>query len=89
MYAFTQNKKVWQTAAGEARYRRGIYTMFYRSAPYPTLTTFDSPDFQSVCTRRQRSNTPLQALTMANDVAWLSWPKSWRRRRNWNSMPQR
>jgi hypothetical protein len=43
--------------------------MFYRSAPYPTLTTFDSPDFQSVCTRRQRSNTPLQALTMANDVA--------------------
>lgn len=69
VYAFTQNKKVWQTAAGEARYRRGLYTMFYRSAPYPTLTTFDAPDFQSVCTRRQRSNTPLQALTMANDAA--------------------
>jgi hypothetical protein len=69
VYAFTQNKKVWQTSAGGARYRRGMYTMFYRSAPYPTLTTFDSPDFQSVCTRRQRSNTPLQALTMANDAA--------------------
>ena len=69
VYSFTQNKKVWPTGAGEARYRRGIYTMFYRSAPYPTLTTFDTPDFQSVCTRRQRSNTPLQALTMANDVA--------------------
>jgi hypothetical protein len=69
VYAFTQNKKVWQTGAGEARYRRGVYTMFYRSAPYPTLTTFDAPDFQSVCTRRQRSNTALQALTMANDVA--------------------
>jgi Protein of unknown function (DUF1553) len=71
VYAFTQNKKVWQTATGEARYRRGLYTMFYRSAPYPTLTTFDSPDFQSVCTRRQRSNTPLQALTMANDGAMV------------------
>jgi hypothetical protein len=69
VYAFTQNKKVWPTVEGEARYRRGIYTMFYRSAPYPTLTAFDAPDFQSVCTRRHRSNTPLQALTMANDVA--------------------
>ncbi|MFO0899749.1 MAG: PSD1 and planctomycete cytochrome C domain-containing protein [Pirellulales bacterium] len=69
VYAFTQNKKVWQTAQGEARYRRGLYTMFYRSAPYPTLSVFDTPDFQSVCTRRQRSNTPLQALTMANDQA--------------------
>jgi hypothetical protein len=69
VYAFTQNKKVWQGSKGEARYRRGLYTMFYRSAPYPTLTTFDAPDFQSVCTRRHRSNTPLQALTMANDAA--------------------
>jgi hypothetical protein len=71
VYAFTQNKKSWRTAKGEARYRRGLYTMFYRSAPYPTLSTFDSPDFQSVCTRRQRSNTPLQALTMANDAAMV------------------
>ena len=69
VYAFTQNRKKWQTATGDARYRRAMYTMFYRSAPYPTLTTFDSPDFQSVCTRRVRSNTPLQALTMANDEA--------------------
>ena len=69
VYAFTQNKKVWRTGNGQDRYRRGMYTMFYRSAPYPALTTFDSPDFQSVCTRRQRSNTPLQALTMANDGA--------------------
>ncbi|MCB1203827.1 MAG: DUF1553 domain-containing protein, partial [Verrucomicrobiae bacterium] len=42
---------------------------FYRSAPYPLLTTFDSPDFQSVCTARVRSNTPLQSLALANDEA--------------------
>ena len=53
------------------RYRRGLYTMFYRSAPYPLFTTFDAPDFQTVCTRRARSNTPLQALTVANDPAFL------------------
>ena len=69
VYAFTQNRKNWPTDTGENRYRRGIYTMFYRSAPYPTLITFDSPDFQRVCTQRARSNTPLQALTMANDPA--------------------
>lgn len=69
VYSFTQNKKTWRTDSGEDRYRRAMYTRFYRSAPYPLLTTFDSPDFQSVCTKRTRSNTPLQALTMANDAS--------------------
>jgi hypothetical protein len=69
VYAFTQNRKNWQTDKGANRFRRTMYTMFYRSAPHPSLTTFDSPDFQSVCTRRVRSNTPLQALTMGNDPA--------------------
>jgi Protein of unknown function (DUF1553)/Protein of unknown function (DUF1549)/Planctomycete cytochrome C len=69
VYSFTQNRKNWRTDTDSNRYRRAMYTMFYRSAPYPALTTFDSPDFQSVCTRRERSNTPLQALTMANDAA--------------------
>lgn len=67
VYAFTQNKKSWTAATGPDRYRRGLYIHFYRSAPYPLLTTFDSPDFQSVCTGRVRSNTPLQSLTLAND----------------------
>ena len=48
-----------------------MYTLFYRSAPHPLFTTFDAPDFQTVCTRRGRSNTPLQALTVANDEAFL------------------
>jgi hypothetical protein len=48
-----------------------MYTFFYRSAPYPLFSTFDAPDFQTTCTRRVRSNTPLQALTIANDPAFL------------------
>ena len=67
IYDFTQNKKDWPTASGADRYRRTMYTMFYRSAPYPLLSTFDAPDFSTVCTRRARSNTPLQSLTVAND----------------------
>src|SRR4029079_13243791 len=49
--------------------RRGVYTFFWRSAPYPSLTVFDAPDGNSTCTRRNRSNTPLQALTLLNDQA--------------------
>lgn len=45
--------------------------MFYRSAPYPLLTTFDAPEFSTVCTRRSRSNTPLQALAIANDPMFI------------------
>lgn len=71
VYAFTQVGKKWTANTGPDRYRRALYTLFYRSAPYPLLTTFDSPDFQTVCTRRTRSNTPLQSLTLANDPAFL------------------
>lgn len=71
VYAFTQNKAPWPTSKGGDRFRRGMYTFFRRSAPYPTLTTFDTPRFDTTCTRRVRSNTPLQSLTQANDVASL------------------
>ena len=69
IYAFTQRKPTWKEDQGPDRYRRAMYTQFYRSAPYPLLTTFDAPDFQSVCTHRPRSNTPLQSLTLANSAA--------------------
>ena len=71
VYAFTQVNKRWATASDTERFRRGLYTFFVRSAPYPLFTTFDAPDFQTVCTRRVRSNTPLQSLTMANDQAFI------------------
>jgi hypothetical protein len=71
VYAFTQNKKAWTTDQGPQRYRRAMYTTFIRSAPYPLFTTFDAPSFAAACTRRPRSNTPLQALTVANDEVFV------------------
>lgn len=57
----------WVESTGADRYRRGLYTWFQRTSPYPMLMTFDAPDSNVVCTRRDRSNTPLQALTLLND----------------------
>jgi mono/diheme cytochrome c family protein len=71
IYRFTQVQRPWKTSTGPDRYRRGLYTFFQRSAPYPALTVFDAPDANSACTRRGRSNTPLQALTLLNDQAFL------------------
>ncbi len=71
IYQFTQVQRSWQTSIGPDRFRRGVYTFLQRSAPYPALTVFDAPDGTSSCTRRIRSNTPLQALTLLNDHAFL------------------
>jgi len=71
VFAFTQAAKKWVAESGPERYRRALYTFFYRSAPHPLFTAFDAPNFQSVCTRRSRSDTPLQALTVANDQAFI------------------
>ena len=68
---FTQNPKNWKANTNENRYRRGLYTFFWRSSPDPFLMTFDAPDGNSSCTRRVRSNTPLQALTMSNDLTFV------------------
>ncbi len=71
VFKFTQVKRDWQPDAGPNRYRRGLYTWFWRAAPYPALLVFDAPDSASTCTRRVRSNTPLQALTLLNDEAYV------------------
>ncbi len=71
IYAFTQNNKNWTVSTGEDRFRRGMYTYFWRSSPDPFLMTFDAPNANVACTRRVRSNTPLQALTLANDSGFV------------------
>jgi hypothetical protein len=65
-----QSNREWKPSAGADRYRRGLYTFFWRATPYPALMVFDAADGFSSCTRRVRSNTPLQALTLLNDEAF-------------------
>lgn len=61
----------WNDSTGEDRYRRGIYTEWRRSMPYPSMATFDAPN-REVCTvRRSQTNTPLQALVTLNDPVYL------------------
>jgi len=66
-----QVKRVWTVSQGQDRYRRSLYTFFYRASPPPWLTVFDTPDGITTCTRRLRSNTPLQSLTLLNDRGFL------------------
>ncbi len=66
-----QVKRVWTVSKGEDRYRRGLYTFVYRASPPPSLSVFDAPEGLSTCTRRIRSNTPLQALTLMNDGSFF------------------
>ena len=61
----------WTTSIGEDRLRRGLYTEWRRSSPYPSMVTFDAPS-REVCTlSRSRSNTPLQALVTLNDPVYV------------------
>jgi hypothetical protein len=61
----------WKTSAGEDKYRRGLYTNWRRTNPYPSMATFDAPN-RNVCTvRRVPTNTPLQALVTMNDPVYV------------------
>ena len=65
------SSRSWQTSEGDDRYRRGLYTWWQRSAPFPAFVNFDAPSRERTCARRARTNTPLQALTALNEVTFF------------------
>ena len=60
------DKSTWIPDADASAYRRGLYIHFWRLTPHPFLKLFDGPDASEACTRRHRSNTPMQALALLN-----------------------
>lgn len=65
------NSAKWVESKGADRYRRGLYTFFQRTSPYPMLATFDAPDSTECAVKRQTSNTPIQSLTLWNDIVFF------------------
>ena len=61
----------WVTSAGSHRYRRGLYTFWRRTSPYPSMIAFDAVSREYCVVRRVRTNTPLQALVTLNDPVFV------------------
>ncbi len=69
--SFAGNQSNWKTEDGPDRYRRGLYIYWRRTAPYPSLQTFDLTSRDVCKVKRSRTNTPLQALTILNDPVYV------------------
>jgi hypothetical protein len=64
-------QRTWATSEGDDRYRRGLYTYWRRTVPYPSMAAFDAPS-REICTlRRISTNTPLQAFVTLNDPVYV------------------
>ena len=61
----------WEEQENEDRWRRAIYIVYRRAAPYPSLVNFDAPDRATCTVKRARTNTPTQALTLLNDPSYV------------------
>jgi hypothetical protein len=66
----------WKNEDGDEKYRRALYTFRRRSTPYPMLQTFDAPNGDAACVRRQRSNSALQALVSMNEPIFVECAQS-------------
>jgi hypothetical protein len=64
-------ERTWPMSQGEDRYRRGLYTFWRRTVPYPSMQTFDAPSRELCTARRITTNTPLQALVTLNDPVYV------------------
>ena len=73
-------QRSWATSAGEDKYRRGLYTFWRRTVPYPSMATFDAPSRETCSIRRPRTNTPLQAFVTLNDPAFVECAQALARR---------
>ena len=71
VWQVTYNNSSWQAAEDENRYRRGLYTFWRRTSPYPAMMSFDAASRETCVSRRIRTNTPLQALVTLNDEAFV------------------
>ena len=65
------NGEAWNQSKGEDQHRRALYTHWKRTAPYPSMLTFDGAAREVCTSRRIRTNTPLQALVTLNDSAYF------------------
>lgn len=66
-----RNEPKYVIATDADRFRRGIYVIWRRAAPYPSFVLFDGPDRSACHPKRSRTNTPMQALVLMNDTAYV------------------
>jgi hypothetical protein len=66
----------YKVSSGQDRYRRGLYTVWKRTSPYPSMVNFDAAPRLVCSLKRSRSNTPLQALTLLNDPVYVEAAKA-------------
>ena len=69
--ALAYGNEAWPESRGTERYRRSLYTFSKRTAPFAAYQAFDAPSGETCAVRRERSNTPLQALTLMNDAMFI------------------